>query len=164
MDLTCQVPMQYCSLHHWTVLSPTDRSTTGFCFSFAQPLHSSGAISPTFSSRILGTKQHGEFIFQCHVFCLFILFMWFSRQECWSSFPFPFPVDNVLSELSTMIRPSWVALHSMAHSFIELDKAGIHVISLVSFLWLCLVWTCNNRLFQNWERSTSGLYVVTLLI
>jgi len=30
--------------------------------------------------------------------------------------------------------PSFVALHSMAHSFIELDKVVIHVISLVSFL------------------------------
>ena len=30
--------------------------------------------------------------------------------------------------------PSWVALHGMAHSFIESDKAVIHVISLVSFL------------------------------
>ena len=28
----------------------------------------------------------------------------------------------------------WVALHSMAHSFIELDKAVVHVISLISFL------------------------------
>ena len=27
----------------------------------------------------------------------------------------------------------WVALHGMAHSFIELDKAVVHVISLVSF-------------------------------
>ena len=35
---------------------------------------------------------------------------------------------------STKTRPSWVALHSMAHSFIELDKVVIHVISLVSFL------------------------------
>ena len=33
-----------------------------------------------------------------------------------------------LSELSTMTRrPSWVALHSMAHSFIELDKTVVHV-------------------------------------
>ena len=32
--------------------------------------------------------------------------------------------------------PSWVALHSMAHSFIELDKAVVHVISLIHFLWL----------------------------
>ena len=41
-----------------------------------------------------------------------------------------------------MTHPSWVALHGMAHSFIELDKAGsfieldkavVHVIRLVSF-------------------------------
>ena len=29
---------------------------------------------------------------------------------------------------------SWVALLSMAHSFIELDKAVVHVINLVNFL------------------------------
>ena len=64
---------------------------------------------------------------------LFILFMGFLRQEYWSGLPFPSPVDHVLSELSTMICPPWVALHGMAHSFIELDKAVVHVISLVSF-------------------------------
>ena len=31
---------------------------------------------------------------------------------------------------------SWEALHGMAYSFFELEKAVIHVISLVSFLWL----------------------------
>ena len=43
-------------------------------------------------------------------------------------------MDHILSELSTMTRLSWVALHGVAHSFIELDKAVVHVISLVSFL------------------------------
>ena len=71
-----------------------------------------------------------------HSFCLFILFMGFSRQEYWSGLPFPSPVDHILSELSTMTYPSWVALHCMAHSFTELDKAVFHVISLISFLWL----------------------------
>ena len=33
--------------------------------------------------------------------------------------------------MSTMTHPSWVALHSMAHSFIDLVKAVIHVISLM---------------------------------
>ena len=42
-------------------------------------------------------------------------------------------MDHVLSELSTMTHPSWVALHGMAHSFIELDKAVVNVIRLVSF-------------------------------
>ena len=58
-----------------------------------------------------------------YVFCLFIVFMGFSRQEYWSGFPFPSPVDHILSELSTMTHLSWVTLHSMAHSFIELEKA-----------------------------------------
>ena len=35
-----------------------------------------------------------------------------------------------------MTRLSWVALHDMANSFIELDKAVVHVISLISFLQL----------------------------
>ena len=56
-------------------------------------------------------------------FCLFILIMGFSRHKYWSGFPFPSPVDHVLSELSTTTHPSWMALHGMAHSFIELDKA-----------------------------------------
>ena len=43
-------------------------------------------------------------------------------------------MDHVLSELSTMTYLSWVALHGMAHSLIELDKAVVQVISLISFL------------------------------
>ena len=78
----------------------------------------------------------GSSSFSVLSFCLFILFMWFSRQEYWSGLPFPSPVDHVLSELSTMTRLSWVALHGMAQSFIELDKAVIYMIRLVSFLWL----------------------------
>ena len=35
---------------------------------------------------------------------------------------------TTLSDLSTMTCPSWVALQGMAHSFIELDKAVVHVI------------------------------------
>ena len=33
-----------------------------------------------------------------------------------------------------MTHLSWVALHSMGHIFIELDKTVVHVIRLVSFL------------------------------
>ena len=68
-------------------------------------------------------------------FCLFLLFMGFSRQEYWSGLPFPPPVDHILSEIFTMTHLTWVALHGMAHSFIELDKVMVHVISLISFLW-----------------------------
>ena len=34
MDLTCQVPMQYCSLQHQTLLLSPVTSTTGYCFCF----------------------------------------------------------------------------------------------------------------------------------
>ena len=49
-------------------------------------------------------------------------------------FAFPPPVDHVLSELSTVRRPSWVVLHGVAPSSIESDKAVVHVIRWVSFL------------------------------
>ena len=55
----------------------------------------------------------------------------FAFSYCsWGSQGKNIEVDHVLSELSTMIRPSWVALQGMAHSFIELDKAVVHVTRL----------------------------------
>ena len=77
--------------------------------------------------------------------------MGFSQQEYWSGLPFPSPVDHILLELSTMTCPSWVALHGMAHSFIELDKAVVHVISLIFFFSvivvfiLCALWWIKIR-------------------
>ena len=137
MHLTFQFPMQYCSLQHWTLLPSPVTSTTGCCFHF-------GSVSSFFLELFLhwspvafwAPTNLGNSSFSVLSFCLFILFMGFSRQECWSGLPFPSPLDHVLSELSTMTHPSWVALHIMAHSFIELDKAVVHLIKLVSFLWL----------------------------
>ena len=134
MDLIFQVPMQYLSLQHWTLLSPPDTWTTGHCFCF-------GLASSFFLELFLHSSpvaywvptDRGSSSFSVISFCLFILFIGFSSQECWSGFPFPSPVDHILSELPTVTHPSWVAPHGMAHGFIELDKAAIHVISLVSF-------------------------------
>ena len=52
--------------------------------------------------------------------------MWFSWQEYWTELPFPPPMDHVLSELFTLTHLSWVALHGMAHSFIQLHMALHH--------------------------------------
>ena len=58
--------------------------------------------------------------------------MRFSQQVYWDGLPFPPPVDHVLLEYSAVTRLSWVTLHGMAHSFIELrrhlchDKTVIH--------------------------------------
>ena len=95
----------------------------------------------------------GVFIFQCHVLCLLILLMGFLRQECWSSLPFPSPMDHVLSDLSTLTRPSWVVLHVMARSFIKLHKAVIHMIILFR-----MKPTHSQTLPKNWNgRNTSKI-------
>ena len=67
-------------------------------------------------------------------------------------------MGHVLSELSIMTCPSRVALHCMAHSFIELDKIVIQVICLVSFLCcgfhsVCILMDENKRLVEPswWE-------------
>ena len=128
------LPMQYCFLDFIYI---TSHIHTWVLFLLWLHLFIlSGVIFPLLSSSILGTCQPGEYIFQCHSFLPFIQFMGFSGQECWSGLPFPSPVDHVLSELSTMTHLSWVALYSTAHSFIMLNKAVVHLISLISFLWL----------------------------
>ena len=67
--------------------------------------------------------------------------MGFSRQEYWSSLPFPSPRDHILSDLSTMTCLSWVAPHAWL-SFIELDKAVVCVIRFTRFLWLWFQYVC----------------------
>ena len=137
MDLTFQVSMQYCSLQHQTLLPSPVTATTGQCFRF-------GSISSFFLELFLYSSpvaywahtDLGSSSFSVISFCLFILFMGFSREQYWSGLPFPYLVDHFFTELSTIIHQSWVALHGMAHSFIELDKPVIHVIHLVGFLWL----------------------------
>ena len=114
--------MQYCSFQHQTLLPSPVTSTTG-CFYF-------GLVSSFFLELFLhwsptaywAPTDLGSSSFSVLSFCLFILFMGFSRQECWSGLSFPSPEDHVLSELSTMTHLSWAALHGMAHSFIELKS------------------------------------------
>ena len=104
----------------------------------------------------------GSSSFSVLSFCLFILFMGFSRQEYWSGLPFPSTVDHILSDLSTMTCPSWVAPHGMANSFIEWDKAVLHVIRLASVLWLwfqcvCLPMPSRNTYYLSWVSLTLDL-------
>ena len=111
MDLTFQVPMQYCSLQHQTLLLSPVTSTTGCCCCF-------GSIPSFFQELFLqwspvaywAPTDLGSSPFSVLSFCLFTLFMGFSRQEvvCHSLLRWP---PRVLSELSTMTHP---ALHGMA--------------------------------------------------
>ena len=106
MDLTFQVPMQYCSL-----LSPPDISTTGLRFWFGSA--SSFLLELFFYSSPVaywtptdpGGLSFTVFSYFFPSFCLFLLFMGFSRQECWSGLPFPSPK---IPELKNIL--SWVGI------------------------------------------------------
>ena len=142
MDLTFQVPVQYCSLQHRTLLLSPVTSTTGYCFCF-------GAVPSFFLELFLhwspvaywALNDLGSSSFSILSFCLFILFMGFSRQEYWSGLPFPSPVDHILLDL--LPWPVCLGWPYMAWlSFSELDKAVVHVIRLASFLWVWFQCVC----------------------
>ena len=143
MDLTFQVPMQYCSIQHWTLFLPPDTSTTRYYFCFGLAFSFLLELFLYCSPVVYQTPPDLESSsFSVTSFYLFILFVKLLRQECWSGFfiiqPFhsplkwiPFSSGPCFVKLSTMTHPSWVALHGMAYSFTELDNAVIHMISLI---------------------------------
>ena len=98
MDITFYLPMQYCSLQHWTLLLSPVSFTTGCCFCL-------GSIPSFFLELFLhwspvvywAPTDLVSSSFSVLSFCLFILFMGFSRQEYWSALPFSSPVDHILS-------------------------------------------------------------------
>ena len=159
MNLTFQVPMKYCSLQHRILLLSPVPSTTGYCFCF-------GSIPSFFLELFLhwspvaywAPTDLGSSSSSILSFCLFILFMGFSRQEYWSGLPFPSPVDHILSDLSIMTHPSWVAPWALL-SFTESDKAVVCVIRLASFLWLWFQCVCpltpsHNTYHLTWVSLT----------
>ena len=93
LDLTFQVPMQYCSLQHRTLFLPPVTSTAGCCFCF-------GSIPFFFLELFLHWSpvaywtptDLGSSSFSILLFCLFILFMGFSRQKYWIGLPFLSPI------------------------------------------------------------------------
>ena len=135
----------------------------GVVFSLAPSLHSLWSYFSTPPVAYWAPTDLGSPSFSVLSFCLFTLFMGFSRQEYWSSLPFPSPVDHILSELSTMTCPFCVAPHGMAHRFPELDKAVVHVNSLISFCdcsfhFVCPVLDTDKRFMEAswWESLTEG--------
>ena len=109
MVLPFQVPIQYYSLLHQISLSPPDTTTAKchFCFGLASSffLELFLLYSPVFywASSDAGISSSIGISF-----CIFILFMGFSRQEHWSGLPVPPLEDCIFSELS---HPPWVTLH-----------------------------------------------------
>ena len=82
MDLTFQVPMQCCSLQHWTLFPSHVTYTYGWCFRF-------GSIPSFFLELLLysspvvylASANWGSSSSSVISLCLLILFMGFSRQN-----------------------------------------------------------------------------------
>ena len=112
MDLTFQVPVQYCSLQHQTLLPSPVTSTTGCCFCFGSISILSGVISPVISSSILGTYRPGEFIFHYSIFLLFhtVHGVLKARILKWFAIPFssgPHFVRTLHHDPSVLGGPTW---------------------------------------------------------
>ena len=134
MDITFQVPMQHCSI------TSDFTSITRFIYNWGLVLLwlrlfiLSGVISPLISRSILGTYPPGVFIFQCVILLPFHTVHGVLKARILKWFAIPFSTGPRFVRLSTTTHLSWLALHGMTHSFIELEKAVVHMTRLVSFL------------------------------
>ena len=105
MDLTFQVPMQYCSLQHWTLLLSPVTSTIGYCFCFG--------LIPSFFLELflhrspvayLTHSDLGSSSFSNLSFCFFILFMGSTRTLYTKAKPSPL---------------SWALLHRISLCYLH---------------------------------------------
>ena len=179
MDLTFHVLIHYCSLQHQTLLPSPVTPPAEYCFHF-------GSILSFFLELFLHSSPIAYWkpadlrssCFSAISFCLFIPFMRFSRQEYLNGLPFLFPVDHILSELSTMTRPPWEALTawlivSLSHGYLLrlwdvynqgtclcISKLKATVLSGTNII------TLRNIYFPYWTYSLvycNGLYLSGLL-
>ena len=123
--------------HWWNKLVHLTRCSFGFIPSFFLELFLHWSPVAYWVPTDLGSSS-----FSILSFCLFTLLMGFSRQEYWSGLPFPSPEDHILSDLSTMTCPSWVAPQGMAWFHWVRPGCGPSVIRLTSFLWVWFQCVC----------------------
>ena len=113
MDLTVQVPMQYCSLQHWTLLPSPVPSSAGGCFCF-------GSVSSFFLELFLhlspvvywASTNLGSSSFSVIYFCLFNTILGVLKARMLKSFAIPFSsgphfVRTLHHDLSMLGGPTW---------------------------------------------------------
>ena len=123
-------------------------------FTLAQPLHSFWRYFSALPSRILDTNLGGSSFSIISLPFHIVHGVLKARMVKWSAIPF----SSGPRFVRTLHRdPSpWVALHCMAHSFIEILKAVIQVIFLISFQWLWFSF-CLASDGWGWEACASFL-------
>ena len=121
MDLTFQVPTQYFFFtaleFTFTIRHIQNCTLILLWLSLFIP---SRAISLLFSSGIYWCG--GEFIFQCRIFLPLHTIHGVLKARMLKWFAIPFSSGPRFVRILHLTCPSWVALHGMAHSFIELDR------------------------------------------
>ena len=162
MDLTFQVSMQYCSLQHWNLLPLPVTSTAGIFFCF-------GSVSSFFLELLFHSSPGaywaptdlGSLSFSVLSFCLFILFMGFSRQEYWSSLPFPSPVTTFCQNSPPWpVQLGWPCTAWLTVSLSQTRLWSIWSVWLVfcdcGFHSVCPLMEKDKRLMEAswWERLT----------
>ena len=139
MNLTFQVPMQYCSLQHQTLLLSPVTSITWYCFCF-------GSIPSFFLELCLywspvaywAPTDLGSSSFSVLSFCLFILFMGFSRTKYLTLKQFiPLPAPWGSGHYSPLL--AWPALY-LACCGQALGKGCFFYIAIKWKLWVKIRW------------------------
>ena len=130
MDLTFQVPLQYCSYSiRPCIYHQSHPQLCGF-FIWLHLFILSGVICPLISSSIMGTYWPAEFLFQCPIILPFHTVHGVLNAGTLKWFAIPFSSGPYF--VRTLVLLGWPYMAWL--SFIELDKNVIHVIRLVSFL------------------------------
>ena len=173
--ITFQVPIHYCSLQQQTLPPSPVTSTTRCCFFF-------GSVSSFFLELFLHSSpvaywaptDLGSSSLNVISFCLFILFMRFSRQEYWSGLPFLFPVDPGITNEGGRGDPSFGSCKSIVNSNAKhvllyilvgyLHKSRIPGLNtwifcelLSSFKsWKMMLWKCCTQYASKFGKLSSG--------
>ena len=135
MDLTFQILVQYCFLQHRILLPSPVTPTPGCCFCFGSTF---SFLLQYFSTDLqhIGHLWTWGVHLQCHIFLPFHTVHGVLKARILKWFTIPFSSGPHFVRSLHYDSPLLMALHSMAYGFTELDKAVVHVIRLVSFLWL----------------------------
>ena len=171
--------MQYYSLQHWTLLSSPDTSTTGHCFQFGSA--SSFLLELFLCSSPVGywaPTNVGSSSFSVISFCLFVLFMGFSRQEYCSGLPFlltfcqnspPWPVRLGWPYIAWLIVSlSYTRLWSMWSVWLVFCGCGFHsvwplidedkrLVEAFWWEWLAVCWTGSWSALVGWAIFSKSL-------
>ena len=145
MDLTFQVPLQYFSLQHRTLLLSPVTSTPVCCFCF-------GYICSFFLELFLhwspvvywAPPNLGSSPFGVLYFCLFILCMGLSVQEYWNGLPFPFCFIakwfSYTHALYICIMCVYIYIYTHTHTYILLFHLSLFFFFFFLLVTLLTMW------------------------